>query len=256
MFSTLDQYERLDLIQVTLPWIQHLGSKKRRTILREIARAFREWKMAEADDRGMVQIADKTLGGLLGQSLGHAERTHRQVPATKAKAWQCADVSDNLSLAFYLWLSKPNPFHEVLARYGHAEVFATLTYQLRYSAWSHSLIRASGFLSSLAHGQAMAWKEVAVEAYAKLGKPNDGLAKARAKSLVERPQQARMRHEYARQLAIDYRRQHLSASSSDVVAYLKGFNEFRAWKSERTFLQAIQGTLSEVLKSLDTKPHR
>jgi hypothetical protein len=257
MFSQLDQFERTDLIQVALPWIQRLGPQKRRAILRDIVRAFKAWKMARADVAGSVEIFEPTTLGLLGQAGLPGAPKSRRVAAATAKPWQCAGqgVSDNIGLAFHLWLSKPNPFHDVLSRHGIAEVFATLTYWLHASARSRSLIRASGFLASCAHNEVNGWRIVAERAYERLSKRQAQLEKARAKSRATRPQYARLRHERARQLAIDYRREHPSAQTPEVIAYLKQFDDFKAWKkSDRSFLLAIQGTRGAALKSLDTKP--
>ncbi len=257
MFSQLDQLERTDLIQVALPWIQQLGPRKRRAILRDVVRAFQAWKIARADDAGTVEVFTMTLG-LLAQPVTPESPRSRRVATAQAKPWQCAGlgVSDNIGLAFHLWLSAPNPFHDLLSRHGLAEVFATLTYQLRTSAWSHSLIRANGLLSSCAHNETIVWRTVAEEAYEKMGKRRAQLEDAQAKSRVTRPKAAKERHERARQMAVDYRRAHPLAKASEVIAHLRQYEDFKTWKSDRTFLTAIQGTLTAALGSLDTNVSR
>jgi hypothetical protein len=243
--SSLTDWERNELTGLCGYWLASVSEAKLMHCLSQVLDAFKGWKNSQTDSAGMVSVS---VGG--SGLLSWPMKTERR-RASELEPWQCAgpDVSDDIALAFKLWLDNYDLFRQVLFEHGIPLIFAIVGVVSRQNATPQSLIRLNGFLS--------AWLMAESRENAKHAEKHRNstrhLPKARATAADKKSRDAAGRQVKARQLAIAYWSQCPAASMKDVIKHLRTYGEFDGWKADSSFENAIKGMKTKALRSLDTR---
>lgn len=191
-------------------YLAHVGEKQAKRLVRLVRRAFEAWLEARTAADGTVTTYELT--GALSPLIP------RQVPASKAKAWQCEQgVEDYVSLAFRLLLRGDPIFGVALEAHGFLAVFSAVGFIDGDDAHPRSLMRLNAALS----------RALIAELF-------DPAANAR----VIRSERARAERESFKEDALRYWNENSRAKAVEVALHLQALGYTQTIK---TLLQKLKG---------------
>ena len=117
----LSDFERDTLLIPAWFWLRNVPSKQAGRIIDASREAFEAYKASVTDARGYVQIET-------GLNMFSTKKKTRRVQAESLSASQCAGayVSNEIDLAFKLWLGNFPPFKTVLEKFGLFKTLAVI----------------------------------------------------------------------------------------------------------------------------------
>ena len=244
----LDEYQRKSLLIPAIFWIRNTPTETANQIIAELSSVFDAWKETVTNKDGKVRVT--TRGGLLFPSSSEL-LSESGIPAHRCGG---PDITNDIDLAFKLWLDHFRLFEDLLERHGFTRVFAIVAMYSAKSASPDSLLRVSGLLCEHLSCFAAITADIATEQMGKArahGRMTQGLSDGRLISAQRRTQARIQRDSQLKTMASDYFRNHPAATVQDAANYLKGFREFKNL-SVTTISTRIKGAKTAALQLLDT----
>ena len=219
-YLPISSHERDALIVAANYCVKAVPPKEINEVIHGVVGAFDAWKASVTDQDGMVETTAPS--GLLSD-IG---KPNKRVPAATVEAFHCAGphVTNEIDLAFELWLEDFSPFTEILDRDGLEKVFAVLGVLNFKTCAPGSLVRLSGLLTRSLCAELDSAKRLVTDSLKKVeasAKFRSGLDLGRQVSAQKKVEKRISLDNQIQQMARDYKTRHPHAKTIEVAEYIK-----------------------------------